>query len=41
MHIFSEYKLTSLLRDSKRTRYLKWRESPTRSGKLGAQSYLK
>lgn len=41
MNIFVEYKLTSLLRDIKRTRYLKWRGSPTPSGKLSSQSHLK
>lgn len=41
MHIFVGYKLTSLLRNIKRTRYLKWRGLPTPSGKLSSQSHLK
>ena len=41
MFIFVGYKLTSLLRNIKKTRYLKWRGSPTPSGKLGSQSHLK
>lgn len=39
MYIFVGYKLTSVLRNIKKTWYLKWRGSPNPSGKLGSQSH--